>query len=99
MPPVHPKEFRDNVSAVARRGEMPSAQVAKDFGINESCLQGWLAKADVGAGTRLVTSAAENTELKEVRRRVRLLEQWRPLPRAGRTRSCAVRRRTCRRRT
>ena len=44
MPAPHPKEFRDDVVAVARRGEAPIAQIAKDFGISESCLRNWLAK-------------------------------------------------------
>jgi transposase len=38
MPAPHPKEFRDDVVAVARKGEASVAQVAKDFGISESCL-------------------------------------------------------------
>ena len=42
MPAPHPKEFRDDVVAVARKGEAPIAQLAKDFGISESCLRNWL---------------------------------------------------------
>lgn len=34
MSAPHPKEFRDDVVAVARRGEAPIAQVARDFGIS-----------------------------------------------------------------
>lgn len=75
MPAPHPKEFRDDVIAVARRGEAPIAQIAKDFGISESCLRQWLAKAYVEAGVRPGTTAAENAELKEARRKIRLLEQ------------------------
>ena len=37
MPKAHPREFRDDVVAVARRGDAPIAQIAKDFGISESC--------------------------------------------------------------
>ena len=39
MPKPHPREFRDDVVAVARKGEAPIAQIAKDFGISESCLR------------------------------------------------------------
>jgi transposase len=42
VPAPHPKEFRDDVVAIARRGEAPIAQIAKDFGISESCLRNWL---------------------------------------------------------
>jgi transposase-like protein len=34
-----PKEFRRDVIAVARQGDQSIAQVAKSFGISESCLQ------------------------------------------------------------
>jgi len=40
-------EFRDGVVAVARRGEAPIAEAAKDFRISELCLRNWLAKADI----------------------------------------------------
>lgn len=38
MPKPHPREFRDDVVAVARKGEEPIAPLAKDFSISESCL-------------------------------------------------------------
>ena len=41
MPKPHPREFRDDVVAVARKGAAPIAQLAKDFGISESCLRNW----------------------------------------------------------
>jgi transposase-like protein len=75
MPAPHPKEFRDDVVAVARRGEAPVAQIAKDFGISESCLRNWLSKADVEDGVRPGVTNAENAELREARRKIRLLEQ------------------------
>ena len=75
MPAPHPKEFRDDVVAVARKGEAPIAKLAADFGISESCLRNWLRRADVEDGVRPGTTAAENAELKEARRKIRLLEQ------------------------
>ena len=75
VPRPHPKEFRDDVVAVARRAVAPIAEVAKDFGISESCLRNWLAKADVEDGIRPGVTAAESAELRELRRRNRLLEQ------------------------
>ncbi len=75
MPKPHPKEFRDDVVAVARKGEAPIAETAKDFGISESCLRNWLAKADVGDGLRPGVTAGESAELRELKRRNRLLEQ------------------------
>ncbi|WP_431310274.1 IS3 family transposase [Luteimicrobium album] len=75
MPAPHPKEFRDDVVAIARRGEAPVKQIAKDFGISESCLRNWMRAADVEDGAKPGVSAAESVELREARRRVRLLEQ------------------------
>ena len=75
MPAPHPKEFRDDVVAVARRGDAPIAQIAKDFGISESCLRNWLTKADVEDGVKTGVTSAENTELREARKKIRLLEQ------------------------
>ena len=75
MPAAHPREFREDVIAVARRGEAPIAQVAKDFGISESCLRNWLHQADVEDGQRPGVSKAESDEVKDLRRRNRLLEQ------------------------
>ena len=50
MPKPYPKEFRDDVVAVARKGQAPLIQIAKDFGISEGCLHNWLKKADVEDG-------------------------------------------------
>lgn len=75
MPAAHPREFREDVIAVARRGEAPLAQVAKDFGISESCLRNWLRQADVEDGHRPGVSKAENDELREAKKKIRLLEQ------------------------
>ena len=47
MPKAFPIEFRNDVVAVARKGEAPVSQIAKDFGISESCLHRWLQQADV----------------------------------------------------
>ena len=75
MPRPHPKEFRDDVVAIARRGEAPVSQIAKDFGISDSCLRNWMHAADVEDGNRPGVTTSESVELRELRRRNRLLEQ------------------------
>ncbi|WP_124341879.1 IS3 family transposase [Cellulomonas algicola] len=75
MPRPYPMEFRRDVVAVARRGEAPIKQIAHDFGIAESCLRNWLRDADVEDGNRPGVTASESVELREARRRIRLLEQ------------------------
>lgn len=75
MPRPYPKEFRDDVVAVARRGDAPVKQVAADFGIAESCLRNWLRDADLEEGHRPGVTRSESAELREANRRIRLLEQ------------------------
>ncbi|MCK8476400.1 IS3 family transposase [Microbacterium aurugineum] len=75
MPKAFPKEFRNDVIAVARRGDAPISRIAKDFGVSESCLQRWLKIADVEDGIKPGVTQADATELREARKRIRLLEQ------------------------
>ena len=75
MPAAHPKEFRDDVVAVARRGEAPLAQLAKDFGISEGTLSNWMKRADVEDGHRPGVTEEERKQLRAANRRIRLLEQ------------------------
>jgi transposase len=75
VPRPFPKEFRQDVVAVARKGESPISQVAKDFGISESCLHRWLQAADVEDGVRPGVTAAESAEMRELKKRNRILEQ------------------------
>ena len=75
MPKPYPREFREDVIAVARRGEAPLKQVAKDFGISEGCLANWLRTADVEDGKRPGVTREESAELRELRKRNWLLEQ------------------------
>jgi transposase len=75
MPAPYPKDFRDDVVAVARQGEAPLSQLAKDFGISEGTLSNWLKKADVEDGHRPGVNEAERAELRETRNGIRLLEQ------------------------
>jgi len=75
MPKAFPLEFRRDVVAVARKGEAPLSQVAKDFGISESCLHRWLKLADVDDGVRPGVTSLESAELRELKKRNRTLEQ------------------------
>jgi len=77
VPKPYPREFKEDVVRVARSrdGATTIKQIAKDFGISESCLTNWIRKADVEAGARPGVTAAESQELRELRRRNRLLEQ------------------------
>lgn len=62
----HPKAFRVDVVAVARRGDAPVSQIAKDFGIPDSCLCNWMQAADVEDGNRPGVTSSESAELREL---------------------------------
>ncbi|WP_422120177.1 IS3 family transposase [Microbacterium ginsengiterrae] len=77
MPGPYPQEFREDVVAVARRREsgVTIKQIATDFGISEATLQNWLRRADVEEGSRPGQTAADAAEARELKKRIRLLEQ------------------------
>ncbi|WP_396653680.1 IS3 family transposase [Microbacterium sp. PRF11] len=75
MPKPFPKEFRDDVVAIALKRESSFAQIANDFGISESCVQRWVKIAEVDGGRRPGASSSEAAENRELRKRVKLLEQ------------------------
>ena len=69
-------EFRRDVVAVARQGDQSRAQVARAFGISESCLARWLRIADREDGDDAAPAKpAEESEVRELRRRNKQLEQ------------------------
>ncbi len=77
MPKPYPQEFRDDVVRVARNREdgVTLDQIAADFGVHPVTLSKWMRQADVDDGTKPGTSSGESAELRELRRRNRLLEQ------------------------
>jgi transposase-like protein len=77
VPKPYPKEFRDDVVRVARNREpgVHLKQIAADFGISESCLTGWMKKADIEDGAKPGLTSEQNAENRELRKRLRLLEQ------------------------
>lgn len=76
MPRPYPKEFKQGAIDLARRGDRPVREVAQDLGIAESCLRRWLKQAQLDRRERDdgVTSV-EREELRELRKRVRRLEE------------------------
>jgi len=73
----YPREFREDVVRVARSREpgVTLARIAKDFGIHEVTLSNWMRQADIEDGNRPGVTATESAELRDARRRIRLLEQ------------------------
>ena len=75
--------------AVARQGDQSIAQVARSFGVSESCLSRWLRIADRedGISTDNTAPAQARTdsdleaENRELRKRAKQLEQENEIPR------------------
>ena len=77
MPKPYPEEFREDVVRVAR-GREPGVtleQIATDFGVHPMTLSKWLRTADVEDGVKPGASGDQLAELREAKKRIRLLEQ------------------------
>ena len=54
---------------------MTLAQIAQDFGVHEMTISKWIRQADVEEGVKPGVTSEESRELRELKRRNRLLEQ------------------------
>ncbi len=77
MPQPYPSEFRDDVVRVARNREpgVTIEQIARDFGVHPMTLQKWMRRADIDEGVKPGVTRTESAELREAKKRIRLLEQ------------------------
>lgn len=77
MPKPYPREFRDDVVRVARarEGGVTIEQIAHDFGVHPMTLQKWMRRADVDEGVKPGVTRTEAAETRELKKRIRLLEQ------------------------
>ena len=75
IPAGSPEEFRRDVVRLARKGEAPLSQIAKDFGIAEGTPSNWLKRADIDDGIRSGVTTTEAAELREAKMAHKLLEQ------------------------
>jgi transposase len=84
VPVPYPPEFRRDVIAVVRQGDRSRAQVARSFGVSESCLNRWMKIADrqdgggetsPGGPARAGGGGDLEAENQELRRRTKQLEQ------------------------
>ena len=75
MPKKFPPEFKRDVVTVARRGDLTQAEVAADFGISVESVRRWMRQADIDDGIKDGLTSAEQSELVQLRRDKRRLEQ------------------------
>ena len=74
MPRKYPEEFKRDVVAVARRGDLSVAEIATDFDLSTKTIYRWMRQADVDDGIKDGLTTAEQTESVRLRREVRRLE-------------------------
>lgn len=71
----YPKEFRDDVVGVARRGDLPLRQVAADFGVSIGSVHRWVGQADIDDGRKEGVTSEAAEDLRLLKKRNRVLEQ------------------------
>jgi transposase len=76
--PPYPEEFRRETVELIRQGRA-IADVAKALGVSGQTIRNWCKQIDVDAGRREGLSSDDKEELKQLRRRVRVLEQEREI--------------------
>ena len=74
MPKKHPPEFKKDVAAVARRGDLTIPEVAVDFGVSQESVRRWMRQAEIDDGVREGKTSTEQSELVRLRRDKRRLE-------------------------
>jgi transposase len=72
MPAKKPEEFRRRAVELARSGDKPVAEIARDLGVSESGLRRWMAVADIDEGRREGVTSDEHAELVRLRRENRV---------------------------
>ena len=76
--PPYPEEFRRETVELVRQGRS-IPDVAKSLGVSHQTLRNWCQQTDVDDGRREGLRSDEKEELKQLRRRVRVLEQEREI--------------------
>jgi transposase len=74
MPKKFPPEFKRDVVAVARRGDLTIGEVAADFDVSVESVRRWMRQADVDDGVKDGLTTTEQQEVVRLRRENRKLE-------------------------
>jgi transposase len=75
MPKKYPPEFKADVARVARRGEMTLKEVAVDFDVSVESVPRWKRQAEIDDGVTDGLTSSEQSEIVQLRRDKRRLEQ------------------------
>jgi transposase len=75
----YPPEFRREAVGLYRRSGRPLREIASDLGVSSETLRIWTRQSQVDTGEREGLTSEERVDLKELRRKVRVLEQERDI--------------------
>ena len=75
--PPFSEQFRRESVQLLRVSGKPLAEVARDLGVSANSLRAWRNQYEIDAGQREGLTSEEQAELRELRRRVRVLEMER----------------------
>jgi transposase len=79
-PSAYPPEFHAEAVRLIRSSGKPLSKISKDLGVSEQRLRVWIKQGDLDEGRRDDgLTSAEQEELRQLRRKVRVLEEEREI--------------------
>lgn len=77
--PPYPEQFRADAVALVRSSGRPAREIARELGISYESLRLRVKQSKIDAGEQPGLTSEERAELRELRKRVRVLEQPREI--------------------